>query len=59
MHKNKTIKRRKNKHSKKTSRRNVCERGVTDEVIRTRKLIKELRELRLKNKKRTKKSRRN
>lgn len=42
MHKNKTIKRR-NKYSKKTSRRNVCERGVTDEVIRLRKLIKEIR----------------
>ena len=39
MHKNKTIKRR-NKYSKKTRRKNSC---VTDEVIRTRKLIKELR----------------
>jgi len=39
MHKNKTIKRR-NKYSKKTRRKNGC---VTDEVIRTRKLIKELR----------------
>ncbi len=48
MHKNKTNKsnktnKRKNKYSKKTRRRNVCEKGVTDEVIRTRKLIKELR----------------
>jgi hypothetical protein len=39
MHKNKTIKRR-NKYSKKTRRKNSC---VTYEVIRTRKLIKELR----------------
>ena len=48
MHKNKTNKtnkrnKPKNKYSKKTLRRNVCEKGVTDEVIRTRKLIKELR----------------
>lgn len=48
MHKNKTNKsnktnKRKNKYSKKTRRRNVCEKGVTDEVIRTRKLIKEIR----------------
>ena len=39
MYKNKTIKRR-NKYSKKTRRKNSY---VTDEVIRTRKLIKELR----------------
>jgi hypothetical protein len=52
MHKNKTIKRR-NKYSKKTSRKNVCEKGVTDEVIRFRKVIKQIR---LKNRKNSKKN---
>jgi len=47
MHKNKTNKRR-NKYSKKTRRRDFCEKGVTDEVIRIRKLLKPII---LKNKK--------
>jgi hypothetical protein len=42
MHNNKTNKRR-NKYSKKTRRRNICQKGYTDEVIRLRKLIKEIR----------------
>jgi hypothetical protein len=52
MHKNKTIKRI-NKYSKKTRKRNICEKGVTSEVIRIRKLIKEVR---AKNKKNFKKN---
>ena len=47
MHKNKTNKRR-NKYSNKTRRRDFCEKGVTDEVIRIRKLLKPII---LKNKK--------
>jgi hypothetical protein len=52
MHKNKTIKRT-NKYSKKTRIRNICEKGVTSEVIRFRKLIKEVQ---VKNKKNLKKN---
>lgn len=40
----KTKVKRKIKYSKKTRKnKNLCEKGVTDEVLRFRKLIKELR----------------
>jgi hypothetical protein len=58
------VNKRKNKYSKKTSKagrahgrnKNPCEKGVTDEVLRFRGLIKELR---IKNKKLTKSSDKN
>ena len=38
------VNKRKIKYSKKTRKnKNLCEKGVTDEVLRFRKLIKELR----------------
>jgi hypothetical protein len=51
------VNKRKIKYSKKTRRnKNSCEKGVTDEVLRFRGFIKELR---IKNKKLTKSSDKN
>ena len=58
MRKTKTFKhnknKRNNKYSKKTKKnRNICEKGVTDEVLRVRKLYNEIKN---KNKKTNKPS---
>ena len=51
------LNKRKIKYSKKTRKnKNICEKGVTDEVLRFRGIIKELR---IKNKKLTKSSDKN
>ena len=51
------LNKRKIKYSKKTRKnKNICEKGVTDEVLRFRGIIKELR---IKNKKLTKNSDKN